>query len=350
MGATFEGVQIASVPAEYDQAVVGKRLERDCEGARGRPVGRALRGHRRHQGTRGRAVPHDERGRRAHRAGGAVRLDRHRLGGHSPRGAAGAGATASPRLRHLPARARPLRPRENIMSLEEAVRRMTSLAAEQFQIRDRGVIREGRVRRPGGLRSSRGRRHRHLRGAAQLPARHRARDRQRRAGAGPAGTHRQAARPAAARPGPDQALNVRVLLRPPGATVCLPDPATIMIDRADGGQLVVNPPRARLGAHGVGRPGARRWNVLVAATARAMLECLPQLHGGCINYWDAGNWALNDAADPAGPKAGPDHRCPAPARDRPQPRGRPTPTGDGESRRSSRPSPTGPRGRAASRR
>ena len=39
-----------------------------------------------------------------------------------------------------------------------------------------------------------------------------------------------------------------------------------------------------------------------------MLECLPQLDGGCVNYWDAGNWALNDAAEPAGPKRGPAHR------------------------------------------
>ena len=35
---------------------------------------------------------------------------------------------------------------------------------------------------------------------------------------------------------------------------------------------------------------------------RAMLETLPQLVGGCLNYWDAGNWALNPAAEPAGPK------------------------------------------------
>ena len=32
---------------------------------------------------------------------------------------------------------------EKVMPLEEAVRRMTSLAAAQFQIRDRGVLREG---------------------------------------------------------------------------------------------------------------------------------------------------------------------------------------------------------------
>ena len=32
---------------------------------------------------------------------------------------------------------------DRVMTLEEAVRRMTSLAAEQFKIRDRGVVREG---------------------------------------------------------------------------------------------------------------------------------------------------------------------------------------------------------------
>ena len=32
---------------------------------------------------------------------------------------------------------------EKVLTLEDAVRRMTSLAAEQFQIRDRGVVREG---------------------------------------------------------------------------------------------------------------------------------------------------------------------------------------------------------------
>lgn len=34
-----------------------------------------------------------------------------------------------------------------------------------------------------------------------------------------------------------------------------------------------------------------------------MLECLPQLAGGCLNYWEAGNWALHDEAEPRGPKA-----------------------------------------------
>ena len=34
-----------------------------------------------------------------------------------------------------------------------------------------------------------------------------------------------------------------VLMRGRGGRVCLPDPATTMIDRADGGQLVLYPPR-----------------------------------------------------------------------------------------------------------
>ena len=31
-----------------------------------------------------------------------------------------------------------------------------------------------------------------------------------------------------------------------------------------------------------------------------MIDVLPQLAGGCINYWEAGNWALNDEAEPKG--------------------------------------------------
>ena len=100
----------------------------------------------------------------------------------------------------------------------------------------------------------------------------------------------------------------RVLLRTAGGDLCLPDPKTIMIDRADGGQLVVNPPRRVWERTALAVAELVAWNLLVAATARAMIECLSQLDGGCINYWDAGNWALNDAADPRGPKRGPTHR------------------------------------------
>ncbi len=43
---------------------------------------------------------------------------------------------------------------------------------------------------------------------------------------------------------------------------------------------------------------------LVSAAGRAMLDVLSQLEGGCINYWEAGNWALNDDAEPKGRKVG----------------------------------------------
>jgi hypothetical protein len=39
-----------------------------------------------------------------------------------------------------------------------------------------------------------------------------------------------------------------------------------------------------------------------------MIAVLPQLAGGCINYWEAGNWALHRDADPVGPKTAPEHR------------------------------------------
>lgn len=99
-----------------------------------------------------------------------------------------------------------------------------------------------------------------------------------------------------------------VLMRGRGGTVSLPDPATIMIDRADGGQLVVHPPRRVWDRTALTRDELVAWDLLVAATARAMLDVLPQLEGGCLNYWDAGNWALNPAAAPEGPKRGPEAR------------------------------------------
>lgn len=99
-----------------------------------------------------------------------------------------------------------------------------------------------------------------------------------------------------------------VLMRTRGGTVCQPDPATIMLDRADGGQLVVYPPRPVWDRTALTRDELVDWNLLVAAAARAMLEALPQLEGGCVNYWDAGNWALNAAAPPLGPKTGREHR------------------------------------------
>ncbi len=99
-----------------------------------------------------------------------------------------------------------------------------------------------------------------------------------------------------------------VLFRGVGGSVTLPDPRTIMIDRRDGGQLVVYPPRRVWDRTALDASELMQWNLLVTATAAAMLETLPQLRDGCVNYWDAGNWALNVEAAPEGPKTGPAHR------------------------------------------
>ena len=93
-----------------------------------------------------------------------------------------------------------------------------------------------------------------------------------------------------------------------GGSVSLPDAKLVLCDRRDGGNLIVNPPREVWDRSELSPEELTGWSFLVAATARAMLEVLPQLEGGCINYWDAGNWALNEAAEPRGPKRGREHR------------------------------------------
>jgi hypothetical protein len=98
------------------------------------------------------------------------------------------------------------------------------------------------------------------------------------------------------------------LFRSEGGTIVLPDESLVLCDRRDGGNLIVNPPREVWDRSELTCEEGRMWSFLVAATGRAMLDTLPQLAGGCINYWDAGNWALNEAAEPAGPKNGREHR------------------------------------------
>lgn len=88
----------------------------------------------------------------------------------------------------------------------------------------------------------------------------------------------------------------------------LPQRPLVLVDRADGGALIVMPPRPVWDRTELTAAELCGFSLLVAAAAKAMLDTLPQLDGGCINYWDAGNWALNDAAEPAGPKRGPEHR------------------------------------------
>ena len=100
----------------------------------------------------------------------------------------------------------------------------------------------------------------------------------------------------------------RTLVTGPGGTLVLPETTALLASREDGGHLVVLPPRdvwerSELDAHEL-----TQWSFLVAAAARAMLDALPQLEGGCINYWEAGNWALNDAAEPVGRKTAGQHR------------------------------------------
>ena len=103
-------------------------------------------------------------------------------------------------------------------------------------------------------------------------------------------------------------MPTRTLFLSGAGTVVLPDERLVLVGREDGGNLIVHPPRAVWERSELTTDELTRWSFLVAATGRAMLDALPQLEGGCINYWEAGNWALNDAAEPRGPKRAPDHR------------------------------------------
>ena len=88
------------------------------------------------------------------------------------------------------------------------------------------------------------------------------------------------------------------LLSCKGGTVMLPDAKLVLVSREDGGNLIVNPPRDVWERSELTPGELRDWSFLVAATGRAMIDTLPQLEGGCVNYWEAGNWALNIDAAP----------------------------------------------------
>ena len=93
-----------------------------------------------------------------------------------------------------------------------------------------------------------------------------------------------------------------------GGTLVLPDRASLLVTRENGGNLVVNPPRPVWERSELTPAELTAFAFLVAAAGRAMIDVLPQLRGGCINYWEAGNWALNDEAEPKGRKAARAHR------------------------------------------
>ena len=80
---------------------------------------------------------------------------------------------------------------EALLSLEEAVRKMTSAPAAGSASRERGTLRDGATRRRGRLRPGHGSLDRDLRRAAQLPDRDRDGDRQRHAGRGRWRAHRR---------------------------------------------------------------------------------------------------------------------------------------------------------------
>lgn len=87
-----------------------------------------------------------------------------------------------------------------------------------------------------------------------------------------------------------------------GGRLVLPPRDLVLVSREDGGNLCVLPPREVWDRSELAPAELTLWSFLVAAAGRAMLDTLPQLADGCINYWDAGNWRLNDQADPVGPK------------------------------------------------
>ena len=87
-----------------------------------------------------------------------------------------------------------------------------------------------------------------------------------------------------------------------GARLTLPDEGGALVDRRDGGHLVVLPPRDVWERSELAADELTLFGFLVASAGAAMLETLPALAGGCVNYWEAGNWSLHDDAEPRGRK------------------------------------------------
>lgn len=105
----------------------------------------------------------------------------------------------------------------------------------------------------------------------------------------------------------------RTLFTCRGGHLALPEKGAALVSAEDGGNLLVLPPREVWERGELSPAELTQWSFLVAAAGQAMLRSLPHLEGGCLNYFDAGNWALNFAAEPHGPgshgiKTGPEHR------------------------------------------
>ncbi len=93
----------------------------------------------------------------------------------------------------------------------------------------------------------------------------------------------------------------RTLFSCSGGHLALPGKGAALVGREDGGNLLVNPPCEVRERVELTPDELKDWSFLVAAAGQAMLRTLPQLESGCINYWEAGNWALNFAAEPSRP-------------------------------------------------
>jgi hypothetical protein len=105
----------------------------------------------------------------------------------------------------------------------------------------------------------------------------------------------------------------RILFTCVGGHLALPEKGAALVGREDGGNLLVLPPREVWERGELTPTELTQWSFLIAAAGQAMLSTLPQLQLGCINYFEAGNWALNFAAEPSGPgsygmKNAPEHR------------------------------------------
>ncbi|MEO8502837.1 MAG: hypothetical protein ABI609_02980 [Acidobacteriota bacterium] len=104
------------------------------------------------------------------------------------------------------------------------------------------------------------------------------------------------------------ALGNRTLFACLGGQIVLPGEGSLLLDRADGGHLRVEPPRPVWERSELSPDELAQWSFLIAASGAAMLQTLPQLEGGCVNYWEASNWSLHDDAEPAGVKEVRAHR------------------------------------------
>jgi N-acyl-D-aspartate/D-glutamate deacylase len=143
LGSTFEGIQVSSVPDDYDQTVLGKRIT-EIAAARKQDVWEAYFSLILDTGGRVGALFHmmSEEDVKTGLAWGGVTIGTDsaavRTDGILSRGSPHPRAYGTfPRVLGKYVR------EEKVLELPEAIRRMTSAAAQQFQIRDRGVIRPG---------------------------------------------------------------------------------------------------------------------------------------------------------------------------------------------------------------